>query len=310
MEFIKGITFGFMTERGKLESPESFESLRLLKERTGATHIILAPVAVQDTAQSTEINWQGSETPSDEEIAATIHYAQSLDLSVILKPILNVSDGTWRAHINFFEYDVPCESKWSDWFVSYQKFICHYAKLAEETKCVMFVAGCELVNSDRREKQWRETIAAIRQNFSGPITYNCDKYQEEHVAWWDALDVISSSGYYPIDKWNQELDRIETTVKKFNKPFFFCEAGCMSVAGSENLPNDWHVGGVISEAAQDAWYQTMFQACDKRDWMDGYGLWDWKSHLYPLAESFKNKDYALYGKQAEKTVKNYFYAKG
>ena len=32
--------------------------------------------------------------------------------------------------------------------------------------------------------------------------------------------MISSSGYYPIDQWEQELDRIERVVQKFKKPFF------------------------------------------------------------------------------------------
>jgi len=45
--------------------------------------------------------------------------------------------------------------------------------------------------------------------------------------------VISSSGYYPVDKWEQELNRIEKTVLKYQKLFFFAEAGCMSRKGSE-----------------------------------------------------------------------------
>ena len=45
--------------------------------------------------------------------------------------------------------------------------------------------------------------------YYGLMSYNTDKYQEDHVSWWDCVDVISSSGYYPIDQWEQELDRIE-----------------------------------------------------------------------------------------------------
>ena len=58
----------------------------------------------------------------------------------------------------------------------------------------------------------------------GLVSYNTDKYQEDHVSWWDCVDVISSSGYYPIDQWEQELDCIEKTVLKYRKPFFFAEA--------------------------------------------------------------------------------------
>lgn len=31
--------------------------------------------------------------------------------------------------------------------------------------------------------------------------------------------MISSSGYYPIQDWEQELDRIEAVVKAYHKPF-------------------------------------------------------------------------------------------
>ena len=306
MEFIKAVTYGFMAQRGELGTPAARKSLALLKERTAATHLILAVVANQENAQATTIDWQSAATPSDEELGAIIDEARRLELKVILKPIVNVSDGTWRAHINFFDYDVPCEPKWSEWFASYQKFIVHYAKLATVKNCEMLVVGCELVNSDRRQAEWRATIAAVRQVYGGLLTYNCDKYQEEHVTWWDALDVISSSGYYPIDQWEAQLDRIEATVKKFNKPFFFCEVGCMSVAGSEKIPNDWHVAGPLSQERQAAWYTAMFKSGAGRPWLQGYGLWDWKATLYPLAEADQNRDYALYGKMAERVVKKSF----
>ena len=49
------------------------------------------------------------------------------------------------------------------------------------------------------------------------IAYNTDKYQEGNVKWWDAVDVISSSGYYLIDDWDRQLDRIEREIKPLEK---------------------------------------------------------------------------------------------
>jgi hypothetical protein len=66
----------------------------------------------------------------------------------------------------------------------------------------MFIAGCEMVMTQRRDVEWRKLIADIKSVFTGPISYNTDKYQEEHVDWWDCVDVISSSGYYPITDWD------------------------------------------------------------------------------------------------------------
>lgn len=309
MEFIKAVTFGYMSRRGELNTLDAEQSLLALKNRCAINTIILPIVVEQDTIHSTIINWRSKDVLSDKEVENTILKAHQLGLKVFLKPMVNVSDGTWRAHINFFDHDAVCEPKWSDWFKSYNEFIVHYAEIAERTQCEMFVIGCELVNAMRREQEWRELVKLVREKYTGLITYNCDKYQEEAVKWWDAVDVISSSGYYPIDKWEQELQRIKRTVENYNKPFFFCEAGCPSRVGSEYLPNDWKFGQEVDVEVQANWYRAMFEACDSHDWIKGYGLWDWKATLYPLENAYQDRDYALYGKPAEKVVKEYFETK-
>ncbi|SJZ76760.1 hypothetical protein SAMN02745116_01373 [Pilibacter termitis] len=306
MKFINGITFGFMNKRGEWDRASSYESLALLKQRTQANSVILAVVAEQDTPWSTKIHYQEDWNLADEEVIKMIRYAQSLDLQVILKPMVNVSDGTWRAHINFFDHAAPVEPAWSEWFESYNKYILHYADIAEKTNVEMFVIGCELVNADRRDKEWRDLISLVRKRYTGLLTYNCDKFQEDAVTWWDALDVISSSGYYSVKIWEEELNRIEAVVKKFEKPFFFCEVGCASRTGSQYLPNDWQFDGETNLETQATFYKTMFAACKKRDWVGGFGIWDWKADIYPIEKAATDNDYAIYGKPAESIVKEYF----
>lgn len=306
METINGITFGFMSQRGDWQDPMSRESLRMMKEELAASHVILPITVTQAHPQSTKIDWQSDNVLIDAEVKGMIAYAQGIGLKVILKPMVNVADGTWRAHINFFDYDVPCEPTWSQWFDSYREYLNHYAKLAEKTGCVMLVIGCELVNSDRREAQWRETISQIRQHYNGLLTYNYDKYQENNLTWWDAVDVISSSGYYPIDKWEQELDRIEQVVNHYQKPFFFCEVGCPSREGSQYLPNDWSFSGEVSMIAQSRWFEKMFTACDKRNWIQGFGIWDWKARLYSREMALKDDDYGVYGKPAAAIIREFY----
>ena len=242
-----------------------------MKEKTGANYVIFAPNGMQKTAFSEEIDYRTDWNVTDEELIAMIGYAKELGLNVALKPTANCADGTWRAHINFFDEDVVCEPKWGNWFASYRAFQEHYAGLAQQCGVDLFIAGCEMVQTERREAEWREVIAAIRRKYDGLVSYNTDKYQEHNVKWWDAVDVISSSGYYPIDDWDNQLDRIEQVVKKFDKPFFFAEAGCMSVKGSNQVPNDWGVRGDYDEKGQADWFQAMFDACEKRDWVGGFG---------------------------------------
>lgn len=307
--FAAGMTWGFMGERGSWANEAAGYSMETMVEATGANWTAIAFCAFQATAFSTEIPFWEEPTVTDEEVRWAIRKAKSLGLQVCLKPIVNCADGTWRAHINFFDKDVPCEPKWSDWFASYGKFILHYAKIAEETGCDMFCIGCEMVQTDRRESEWRKLISDVRKIYSGPITYNCDKYQEDNVTWWDDLDLISSSGYYPIDDWDRQLDRIESVVKRFGKPFLFMEAGCPSRAGSSAIPNDWTLRGDVHHGEQADYYRTMFQKCGERDWVGGFMLWDWPAKLYPREAAAADDGYSVYGKEAAEVIKDAYAAK-
>lgn len=302
MEFIKGFTFGWDSKKSDFYKVEAKTSLRLMKERTNSEYVIFSLAALQDTAQSIEIDYKGSHMVEDDELISMISYARELGLKVILKPTVNTRIGTWRAHINFFDHDIPCEPKWHEWFASYTAYQLHYAEIAEKTKCEMLIVGCEMVQAERRSEEWRALIKDVREVYSGPITYNTDKYQEENVSWWDAVDVISSSGYYPIDDWDRQLDRIEKVVKTYNKPFFFAEAGCPSRLGSSYIPNDWELVGDISLEEQKDFYEKMFAKTEQRDWVKGFGLWDWNTVLDAEANAVNDKGYGVFGKPAEKVI--------
>lgn len=306
MDYIKGFTFGFMDRSSDLSSQKGKESLRLLKERTSISHVILAVGALQDNPQATDIYYNTEDTVIDEDLYEIIKYAKELGLKIILKPILNCSNGVWRAHINFFDIEAPCEPKWSDWFKNYSDFISHYAKIAQEMNCEMLIIGCEMVQTERKEEYWRSLISKIRKEYDGLISYNTDKYQEGNVRWWDAVDVISSSGYYPIDKWEQELDRIENIIKPYNKPFFFAEAGCPSRIGSSFIPNNWELKGEVNLEEQRIFYKTMLEKTEKRSWVNGFGLWDWKAKLYDKREALNDDGYSVFGKPAEKIIYDFY----
>ena len=246
-----GMTWGWTGVRGTWATPEAVHSLSKLVD-LNVNWVGIAFGALQATAQSTDIRFGEQPTVTDEEVRSAIRESKTQGLKVCLKPVVNVADGTWRAFIGFFDEEVPGEPSWADWFASYTRFMVHYARIAEEEGCEMLCVGCEMVQSDRRALEWRALIAEVRAVYTGLVTYNCDKYQEDRVTWWDAVDIISSSGYYPMGQWDPQLDRIEAVVKRENKPFFFMESGCPSRTGSSARPNDWALTGAPSEAEQGA----------------------------------------------------------
>ena len=301
------MTWGWTGVRGTWTTAAAHASMEAMLE-VRPTWVVLAYAALQDTAQSTTIRWQEAPSLTDGEIRAAAAHARELGLRVCLKPTVNVADGTWRAHIGFFDRDVPGEPTWDEWFDSYDAYILHHAALAEELGADLFSIGCEMVRADAREDRWRSLAARVRAVYSGPLTYNCDKYQEDRLAWWDAVDVLSSSGYYPTGTWDEHLSRIEPVVERHGREFVFLEAGCPSRDTSPVRPNDWNMVGVPDEHAQAAYLDEMLTALAGRAWVRGVALWDWPPALYAREEAALNDDYCMFGKASAAVVARHFAA--
>ncbi|WP_082618510.1 PfkB family carbohydrate kinase [Oerskovia sp. Root22] len=299
---VAGMTWGWTGVRGTWDGPEAQRSMDELEALDAVTWVAVTYAAEQATAQSTDIPFGEEPTVTDDEVRHAVREAQRRGWKVCLKPVVNSADGTWRGHIGFFDQDVPGEPTWDEWFTSYTAFVVHHARIAAEVEAEMFCVGCEMVRADAREEQWRELVRQVREVYPGLVTYNCDKYQEDRLTWWDAVDVISSSGYYPTGTWERHLDRIERVVAREDKPFVFLEAGCPSREGSAARPNDWTLAGAPSGDEQAAYLEEMFEACSRRPWVSGFFLWDWPAELYPAAGAALDDDYCMHGKPGAKVV--------
>ncbi len=102
-DYIAGMTWGFMGVRETWANDEAKHSMEQMATATGANWTAIAFSAIQATAHSTEIPYWDAPTVTDEEVKWAIREAKTLGLNVCLKPIVNCADGTWRAHINFFD---------------------------------------------------------------------------------------------------------------------------------------------------------------------------------------------------------------
>lgn len=303
MDFLNAYTFGFCEKRGFTKGRAWKESLRLLAETTGCNAVILPVCAWQDHAYSVVMDSDGPDVMNGDDVKNVCEYARSLHLKIILKAMVNCRDGYWRAYIRFFDNPVPVEPTWDEWFSAWTRHVCMVAEMAAENEADMFCIGCEMVGTDHREKEWREIVRRVRQIYRGPLTYNCDKYQEEHVRWWDAVDVISSSGYYPIDEIETNFKRIEDVASKAGKPFMFMECGCPSRGNSEYRPNDYRYGGQVCMDSQTRWYEAFLENVQRYPFIRGVGWWDWSAtRLYPEFAGGDNGGYCTFGKPANSVL--------
>src|SRR2546428_3407850 len=61
-----------------------------------------------------------------------------------------------------------------------------------------FCLGNELEKTTGHEREWRSVIAAVRAAYAGPLTYGAAFEEVFRVSFWDALDFIGVSAYYPL----------------------------------------------------------------------------------------------------------------
>ncbi|MCM1179857.1 MAG: glycosyl hydrolase family 53 [Clostridium sp.] len=317
---IKGYTYGFMGTKGMYESEEGHYSQDRLME-TGINWVCIAFPIYQDTFTSTEIKFDYRKDIPDLEMMDTIKRFHDRGVKVCLKPMINCNDGIWRAYINFPDETMQEEDNyWKAWFESYQSYLVHYARIAEYTGCEMFCLGCEMLGTERKEEYWRKTIAAVKTVYHGSLVYNTNHGKEEVANWYDMLDYVGTSAYYPVEskpgasvqemeaEWEKVADRLEGVSQRLNKKILFMEIGCRSALGCAQMPWDFtHTDFAHSEEEQANFYESCLSVMSKRDWFAGFFWWDWSTYIYHTEEeALKDDGFNIYLKKAEMVVKQWY----
>jgi hypothetical protein len=254
--------------------------------------------------------WWGE---SDDGISKTTELASKVGIKTILKPHLWVRDG-WPGDIV-----MKSDTAWQNWFKNYEKFIVHYARLAQKNNIEIFCVGTELQQTTKREKEWRTLIAKIRSVYNGKLIYAANFHEEyEHIKFWDALDYIGVQAYFPLAKnqqaplsdlvknWSEPLAAVERVHKKYNKPVVFTEIGYRSDADAAIEPWRWpqEASGIkISNEAQANCYQAFFKAAWNKSWLAGVYFWKWYPHG---PRRMATLDFTPQGKPAEKVLAENF----
>lgn len=317
---IKGFTYGYFAKKGLYNSQEGLYSQNALLE-TGINWVCLAIPVNQKSYSSSEIYFDYRFNMPDLEIIDTINRFHEKKVKVCLKPMINCSDGVWRALIDFPDgtmFNEDCY--WKQWFEFYQAFLEHYAQIAEYTKCEMFCLGCEMLGTERKEDYWRETIAKVRKIYKGFLVYNTNHGKEEYAKWYDAIDFLGTSAYYPVEKaaggslqemeneWKKIAENLKSVSQKIGKKIIFMEIGCRSALGCAKMPWDFtHQEFPFSEEEQANFYESSLKVMSKEDWFMGYFWWDWSTLIYKTSEEAqKDKGFNIHLKKAENVIKKWY----
>ena len=267
-------------EHGYL-SAECGAELRFL-QRMGADWVSLTPFGYLPSTTTPEIfpsSNAGPDEESDESIVECASQARLMGQRVWLKPHLWTRG--WVGELQF------TPRGWDQFFERYREFMLHWALLAERERIDGLFVGHELVSSTRAHpEKWRALIADVRRVYSGTVSYGANWDEVQHIGFWDALDVVGVSFYFPLaDKPTRDPATLRAGAKKAlaslrplaertGRPVLLSEVGYAPMSGAAVRP--WDEGdGPIDLQTQRACYAAVIDALEREEWIAGVFWWKW-----------------------------------
>jgi hypothetical protein len=254
----------------------------------------------------------------DDVVRQAIDEMHALGLKVMLKPHVDVLDGTWRAQIT--------PSNPGAWFESYLAFMDHYVALAREKNVEMLCIGTELasMSGSRYAGDWANLIARIRSQYPGLLTYAANGVEPgdefTSVSFWDRLDLLGADVYTPLtDKTSPTRQELVAGWRKnrygydmvaafrnwqqsYGKPFVFTEVGYRSGDGANRAPWDWGTSLAVDPAEQADCYAALYEVWSRENaWMQGVFWWAWDVS----APGASDTGYNPRGKPAEEVLRQW-----
>jgi hypothetical protein len=300
---LKGLNLTAYTAEGYAD-PRVREDLEKL-EALGSNAVVLVPTWYMEKADSNEILPDATKTPSDASLEQAIEWAGDQGLKVILKPHVDVADGTFRGDIQ--------PSDRTAWFDSYVEFISLYAGIAGRSGVDMFSVGTELKSMSADTGEWERVIESVRPVFTGDLVYAANWDEFSQIQFWDRLDLIGIDAYFPLSAegetptaatlaaaWKPNVDALEALSIQWGLPVLLTEIGYPTQAGATAHPWEVREGEPPDQAAQAQAYEAAFAAFEGKDWLDGILWWSWRADQ--TADEDPETDYSPEGKEAERVL--------
>lgn len=270
---------------------------------TGSEWVSLVVTWYQRDIHSSNI-FENEQTPAEVSLLHAIAQARQLGMKIMLKPHLDVIDGTWRGWID------PADR--AAWFAAYREFILHYADLAANLDLEQFVVGTELAGVSGDAAAWQSLIAQVRQRYSGSLLYAASWDECTRIGFWHDLDVAGINAFFPLTNlrdpslidllvgWQFWLRRVEIWQEAIGKPVVFAEIGYTSQDGTNMQPYDFDISSTIDLNEQAECYRAALIALDGVSWLKGLYWWMWRTDLHGGPN---DNGYTPYNKPAEQVLK-------
>lgn len=281
--FLRGISYAMSNElSGAYVSQRSRATLERLS-RLSSNSISVMPFAFSPNAARPEIAFvhRNPRGETDEGTVRAVSDARALGMSALVKPQIWLPGGAFVGEVAMS--DGP---DWKKWFDAYRRFVVHHAVVAEASGAALFCVGTELSGTESRDREWRETIAAVRLATGATLLYAANwAAGAEKVPFWDALDLIGVDFYDPLSKDPAASDAdleagakraagpVARLSRRFGKPAVLTEVGYPPLSAAWVSPHEEDSGR--PRAPQDAAraITAVFRALGREPWWKGAYWW-------------------------------------
>jgi hypothetical protein len=304
---------------GAYEDSDSLPNLA----QTGANSIE-ATLDYGIDAQTSKVVADPNYTDSLTALGDTIAQAEELGLSVMVRPLIDFLNPAESAPYSVGEWRQDYHpTNVATFFASYQQMIVAEAEVAQANGAQMLSIGAELdqLTGAQYLPYWTNIIDAVREVFSGALTYSASWNTANQVSFWNQLNYEGIDCYVPLSNaanptllqlvngWldpatpsanpgayavigNQSpIQYFESLAAQSGKPLIFTELGYANDAGAAADPAA--SGNSPDPALQAELYQAFFQAWAQSgsSSLIGTYFWEWDpngspSNVGPNIDSF------------------------
>jgi len=282
----------------------------------GATHISVVVQWAQNNVASNQIAPHPKETQDEAVIRRLIRRARARGLGVMLFPIIWVErrgPDLWRGTLR--------PENPALWWLSYERFLMHFAELAREEGAEVLSVGSELASMETEEGRWRELIAKVRARFPGKLLYSANWDHFAEVPFWGALDLIGLTAYHRLTELQPPSQPDEAALREAwgkvrvvvldwrahhapDRPLVFTEVGYPSTVGAAYRPWEHTLGGAVDLEAQRRCYAAFVDTWRDDPALAGVFFWSWWG-----AGGESDVSYTPRRKPAEAVLRSFFGAR-
>ena len=307
---IKGVTL--------VAPPSSYQSNPILPLQEISTDFIKVVPYGFTRKGETSLNfnmprqWWGER---EDGVVETIRLAKEKGVGVMLKPQVYIPGG-WIGDLSF-----ETEAEWEAWESQYREYIFFFLDIAIKEEVEIFCMGTELKQCiDVRTFFWKQLISDIRDRYCGLLTYSANWDNYKKVKFWEELDYIGVSSYFPLSEettpevaklvkaWKPIVNDMRKFSENIDRPILFTEYGYLSVDGCAG--KTWELEKKvrslkINEQAQANSLEALYKVFWKEDFWAGGFMWKW----FPEgkgAEGYIERDYTPQDKKSILVMKNWF----